>query len=180
MERYYQRRVDCRRNTSGSGCGQDSMSCGCPTPRKAPSCGCQNPPKDSSCGCSAPPKGPSCGCSTPPKGPSCGCSAPHRGPSCGCSAPPKGPSCGCQNPSPGNPPDRNPRPGCPCQPVSLAGFNVCRPGECPPAANEGLAMGYVPWQQWECTYPLHQGLFVGTVFPSLDKPFLIGRCAVRP
>ncbi|QNM05096.1 spore coat associated protein CotJA [Qiania dongpingensis] len=41
-------------------------------------------------------------------------------------------------------------------------------------------MAFVPWQQWECTYPLDQALFIGTVFPSLDKPFVIGRCAVRP
>ncbi|MCI8506363.1 MAG: spore coat associated protein CotJA [Lachnospiraceae bacterium] len=74
----------------------------------------------------------------------------------------------------------NPRPSCSCQPVNRAGFNVCRPGECPPDANSDIAMGYVPWQQWECTYPLNRGLFIGTVFPSLDKPFMIGRCAVRP
>ena len=121
MERYYQRRVDCRRNPCG--CGQN-VNPG-PTPRA-----------DS--------------------------------------------PCGCEKPSGGNRPDRPPRPSCPCQPVNRAGFNVCRPGECPPAANADVAMGFVPWQQWECTYPLNRGLFIGTVFPSLDKPFMIGRCAVRP
>ena len=123
MERYYQRRVDCRRNAGGSGCGQNF-----------------NP-----------------------------------GP-----APRMDASCGCQNSSAGNRSDTNTRSGCSCQAVSRAGFNVCRPGENPPAANADVAMGFVPWQQWECTYPLNKGLSIGTVFPSLDKPFTIGRCAVRP
>ncbi len=132
MERYYQRRVDCRKNNSR--CGQN-FNPG-PDPDREPSCGCQP------------------GGQTPPAG--------------------------CQKPSCGKRPDMNPRPSCPCQPVNRAGFNVCRPGDCPPAANADIAMGYVPWQQWECTYPLNKGLFIGTVFPSLDKPFMIGRCAVRP
>lgn len=34
-----------------------------------------------------------------------------------------------------------------------------------------LAMGYVPWQIFECTYEPAQGLHAGTIFPELDKPF---------
>ena len=34
-----------------------------------------------------------------------------------------------------------------------------------------LAMGYVPWQNFECTYEPAQGLHAGTIFPELDKPF---------
>ncbi|MDO4439899.1 MAG: spore coat associated protein CotJA [Eubacteriales bacterium] len=34
-----------------------------------------------------------------------------------------------------------------------------------------LAMAYVPWQKWEDTYDVHQGLECGTIFPALNKPF---------
>jgi len=34
-----------------------------------------------------------------------------------------------------------------------------------------LAMAYVPWQQFECTYEPAQALRAGTIFPELDKPF---------
>ncbi len=40
-----------------------------------------------------------------------------------------------------------------------------------------VGMGYVPWQQWRQTYTLEQGLRQGTIFPELDYPFVIGRCA---
>ena len=41
-----------------------------------------------------------------------------------------------------------------------------------------LAMAYVPWQKFECTYEPAQGLKAGTIFPELDKPFY-GRRGVR-
>ena len=41
-----------------------------------------------------------------------------------------------------------------------------------------LAMGYVPWQNYECTYEPAQALKAGTIFPELDKPFY-GRKGVR-
>ena len=69
-----------------------------------------------------------------------------------------------------------PAPG-PCP--SPARFNVCRQGEAFSQENARVGMGYVPWQKWECTYPLDRALFTGSIFPSLDKPFVIGRCAVR-
>lgn len=51
-----------------------------------------------------------------------------------------------------------------------------------PAAPQGvfpaglsLAMAYVPYQSWEETMPPEQALREGTVFPSLVKPFLMGK-----
>lgn len=41
-----------------------------------------------------------------------------------------------------------------------------------------LAMGYVPWQNFECTYEPAQALQAGTIFPELDKPFY-GRRGMR-
>ena len=41
-----------------------------------------------------------------------------------------------------------------------------------------LAMGYVPWQNFECTYEPMEGFHAGTIFPELDKPFY-GRRGMR-
>lgn len=38
-----------------------------------------------------------------------------------------------------------------------------------------LAMAYVPYQSWEETLPAEQALCEGTVFPSLIKPFMMGK-----
>lgn len=40
----------------------------------------------------------------------------------------------------------------------------------------GPAMGYVPWQPWEEIYDMEKGLYLGTIFCNLDKPFK-GGCA---
>ena len=37
-----------------------------------------------------------------------------------------------------------------------------------------VAMAYVPVQEWETPYDAFDGLDRGTLFPSLDKPFLGG------
>lgn len=37
-----------------------------------------------------------------------------------------------------------------------------------------VAMAYVPMQPWEGLYDLETGLRRGTIFPSLDKPFMGG------
>ena len=42
-----------------------------------------------------------------------------------------------------------------------------------------LAMAYVMMQPWEQLYDLKTGLSRGTIFPSLDKPFLGKRCCRR-
>ncbi|MBP1557269.1 MAG: spore coat associated protein CotJA [Oscillospiraceae bacterium] len=39
-----------------------------------------------------------------------------------------------------------------------------------------IAMCYVPWQAWERTYEPAVALKRGTIFPSLDLPFLGGGC----
>jgi len=52
---------------------------------------------------------------------------------------------------------------------------VCQTGKNPcdiPKESCSLAMAYVPWQTWETMYNEEQALEIGTVFPSLDKPFL--------
>jgi len=36
------------------------------------------------------------------------------------------------------------------------------------------AMAYVPMQKWEKIYDLREGLERGTIFPSLDLPFIGG------
>ena len=35
-----------------------------------------------------------------------------------------------------------------------------------------LAMAYVPFQKWEPIYNEEEGFDIGTIFPSLDLPFL--------
>ncbi|QNU68872.1 spore coat associated protein CotJA [Ruminiclostridium herbifermentans] len=44
--------------------------------------------------------------------------------------------------------------------------------KCP---NMVLAMAYVLNQEWETPYEANEALKRGTLFPSLDKPFLGGR-----
>lgn len=39
-----------------------------------------------------------------------------------------------------------------------------------------VGMGYVPMQGWETPYPIEHGFMRGTIFPSLDYPFVMGRC----
>ncbi len=39
-------------------------------------------------------------------------------------------------------------------------------------AETPVAMAYVPFQQWEKPYDKDAGLSRGTIFPSLDKPFI--------
>jgi len=60
------------------------------------------------------------------------------------------------------------------------------PGQTIPAAPEGvfppqmtLAMAYVPYQSWEEPYPADDALCAGTVFPSLNMPFLMGKGGSR-
>lgn len=44
--------------------------------------------------------------------------------------------------------------------------------------NTPIAMAYVPYQSWEETYSENVALEKGTIFPSLDLPFL-GRGGVQ-
>lgn len=43
---------------------------------------------------------------------------------------------------------------------------------------KAIAMAYVPWHQFGCTYEPMQGLHAGTIFPELEKPFY-GRRGMR-
>lgn len=117
-----------------------------------------------------------------------------------CGAGPEMPG-GCRNPRPdmrggcGHP--KNPMPGGCCRPKPERPGDCCRPkperpGDCcrprqerpddcccEDNSSEGsdslkgmpVGIGYVPWQHWECTYSLEDGLCKGTIFPSLDLPF---------
>ncbi len=42
-------------------------------------------------------------------------------------------------------------------------------------AQMSLAMAYVPYQTWEEPYGAGEALQAGTVFPSLVKPFCMGK-----
>ncbi|MDO4295815.1 MAG: spore coat associated protein CotJA [bacterium] len=42
--------------------------------------------------------------------------------------------------------------------------------------NFTVGMAFVPMQNWERTYDLATGRKRGTIFPSLDLPFMMGRC----
>ena len=50
------------------------------------------------------------------------------------------------------------------------------PGNSPIDGRYPIGMGYVPWQIWETPYPVEQGFQRGTLFQSLDYPFVMGRC----
>ena len=39
-----------------------------------------------------------------------------------------------------------------------------------------VGMGYVPMQNWETPYSMEMGYRHGTIFPSLDYPFVMGGC----
>lgn len=39
-----------------------------------------------------------------------------------------------------------------------------------------VGMGYVPMQNWETPYAMDVGYRRGTIFPSLDYPFMMGGC----
>lgn len=37
-----------------------------------------------------------------------------------------------------------------------------------------VGMAYVPWQQLNTVYEAEKGFVRGTIFPELDKPWLVG------
>lgn len=57
----------------------------------------------------------------------------------------------------------------PCAASAADCNTACSQGETRQAM--ALAMAYVPWQRWQETYPLEEGLHRGTIFPELDLPF---------
>ena len=100
----------------------------------------------------------------------------------------------CQRPNPPGPPPRPmpnpPRPEVrptPCQQNigQFPQFGGCQQGPGPVIIGQNqiagfenypVGMGYVPWQMWETPYPMDRGFCRGTIFPSLDYPFVMGRC----
>lgn len=59
----------------------------------------------------------------------------------------------------------------------ISGCPVRTPGIMPQQTSRfPVGMGYVPWQAWETPYPMEQGFRRGTIFPSLDYPFMMGGC----
>lgn len=52
--------------------------------------------------------------------------------------------------------------------VCYTGKNACDI----PKDKCSLAMAYVPFQKWEPIYNEEEGFSKGTIFPSLDLPFL--------
>ena len=77
-------------------------------------------------------------------------------------------------------------PPCMMRPEMPMGISpdMCR--SCPPdsavsAATENIdcypvGMTYVPWLKWQEVYALDVALEMGTIFPDLFKPFMMGGC----
>ena len=100
----------------------------------------------------------------------------------------------CQRPTPPGPPPcpmpNPPRPEVrptPCQQNmgQYPQYGSCQQGPGPVIIGQNqmagfenypVGMGYVPWQMWETPYPMDRGFRRGTIFPSLDYPFVMGRC----
>lgn len=88
-------------------------------------------------------------------------------------------------------PGQRPMPEPPCQgarpmqqvqgfrpdyPLQGPGPAIIGPNRIASLENFPVGMGYVPMQNWETPYPMDQGFRRGTIFPSLDYPFVMGRC----
>ena len=94
-----------------------------------------------------------------------------------------GNDCGCQNPTPfaaSHTAAFQPA-SCPAQ-VCDNGASASPASYNRSCANDPLfgmtpAMAYVPWQQMSETCEPCEALQAGTIFPDLNFPFLIGRCA---
>lgn len=59
--------------------------------------------------------------------------------------------------------------------------NVCRntSSTCPDfprSTDMVVGMAYVPWQDLDMVYEPEDGFCQGTIFPELDKPWMIGGC----
>jgi len=70
---------------------------------------------------------------------------------------------------------------CPEMPTCTApAMRPSKPAPAPcPAENIDqfpVGMAYVPWQCWQELYPLDTAMNMGTIFPDLFKPFIMGGC----
>ncbi|GLB32264.1 hypothetical protein LAD12857_41870 [Lacrimispora amygdalina] len=58
-------------------------------------------------------------------------------------------------------------------------YTDSKPAKCSGAENIDrypVAMAYVPWQRWQEPYSVDTAIEMGTIFPDLFKPFLMGGC----
>ena len=74
-----------------------------------------------------------------------------------------------------------PMPGAVISPAASGGMCAREPKCSGQGSSSGreqfpVGMGYVPMQNWETPYPMEQGFRWGTIFPSLNYPFMGGRC----
>ncbi|MDW2798805.1 spore coat associated protein CotJA [Clostridium boliviensis] len=77
-------------------------------------------------------------------------------------------------------------PPCHMRPEKPMGMAPGMAGGCMPAPAEckgvesidryPVAMAYVPWQRWQELYSVDTAIEMGTIFPDLFKPFLMGGC----
>ena len=65
---------------------------------------------------------------------------------------------------------------CPAQPPMPCPAQQTTEANCFDRDRFPVGMGYVPMQNWETPYSMEQGFRRGTIFPSLDYPFMMGRC----
>ena len=65
---------------------------------------------------------------------------------------------------------------CPAQKTETCPSRQTMPADCFDRDHFPVGMGYVPMQNWETPYSMEQGFRRGTIFPSLDYPFMMGRC----
>ncbi len=68
---------------------------------------------------------------------------------------------------------------CPEMPTGTA--PATRPSAPAPAPAENIdlfpvGMAYVPWQCWQEVYPIDVAINMGTIFPDLSLPFIMGGC----
>lgn len=60
---------------------------------------------------------------------------------------------------------------CVCGMKHSSGMPAADSSECP---GQVLAMAYVPWQHLDTVYDPEDGFSRGTIFPELDKPWMVG------
>ena len=56
----------------------------------------------------------------------------------------------------------------------VCGMNMSPSANSPECTGQVLAMAYVPWQHLDTVYEPEDGFCRGTIFPELDKPWMVG------
>ncbi|WP_170072284.1 spore coat associated protein CotJA [Lacrimispora xylanisolvens] len=71
------------------------------------------------------------------------------------------------------------RPNMPPMGVAPGTCTDAKPADCSGAEcidRYPVGMAYVPWQRWQELYSVDTAIEMGTIFPDLFKPFLMGGC----